>query len=197
MDCKHFRKHHLAYLDDTLPGDLMAQAQHHVFSCDCCAAHDTLVRRSLMVARSLNVIEPSAEFQSRLRARLAECREERAAMTASGVRPHIAMADDFAPRVVPMARSVSPRPARALVAVAASAVLGVIAFRAFHNEAVPTLAMQPVIASRPAAVSSAPYLTPMLQQAMSTGNPVWSAAMVVEDAPVGFVNAEYRFAELR
>jgi hypothetical protein len=32
---------------------------------------------------------------------------------------------------------------------------------------------------------------------MSTGNPVWPAAMIVEDAPVGFVNAEYRFAELR
>ncbi len=197
MDCKHFRKHHLAYLDDTLPGDLMAQAQHHVFICDGCGAHDTLVRRSLMVARSMSAIEPSAEFQSRLRARLVVCREERAAMTTPGVRPHLALADRFSGRVVPPARSASPRPARAMVAVAASAVLGVIAFRAFHREAVPTLTMPPVIASRPAAASSAPSLPPMLMQALSTGNPVWSAAMVVEDAPAGFVNAEYRFAELR
>lgn len=193
MDCKHFRKHHLAYLDDTLPGDLMAQAQCHVFSCDCCAAHDTLVRRSLMVARSMSVIEPSAQFQSRLRARLAECREERAALTAPGAGPYLA-ASDRRPSIAPPA---SPRPMRAIVAVAASAMLGVVAFRAFHNESVPTVAMQPVIASRPAAVAATPYITPMLMQAMSTGNPVWSAAMVVEDAPVGFVNAEYRFAELR
>jgi hypothetical protein len=72
-----------------------------------------------------------------------------------------------------------------------------MAFQAFRNEAVPTLTMQPVIASRPAPVSPTPYITPMLMQAMATGNPVWSATMVVEDAPVGFVNAEYRFAELR
>jgi len=76
MDCNYFRKHHLAYLDDTLPGDLMAAAQRHVLVCNGCAAHDTLVRRSLMVARSLPTLEPSAAFQERLRARLAECRSE-------------------------------------------------------------------------------------------------------------------------
>ena len=53
MDCRTFRKHHLAYLDDTLPGDVMARAQCHVLNCDACAAHDTMVRRSLMMVRSL------------------------------------------------------------------------------------------------------------------------------------------------
>jgi hypothetical protein len=182
MDCKHFRKNHLAYLDDTLPGDLMAQAQHHVMLCNGCAAHDTLVRRSLMVVHSMPTIEPSAEFQARLRSRLAECREARALEMAP------------APLAV---RFASPRPTRAFMAVAASAVLGVIAYQAFRDEVVPTLAMQPVIASRPAAFSPAPHINPALMQAMATGNPVWGAAMVVEEAPVGFVNAEYRFAELR
>lgn len=182
MDCKHFRKHHLAYLDDTLPGDLMAQAQHHVMLCNGCAAHDTLVRRSLMVVHSMPTIEPSAEFQARLRSRLAACREARAL--------------ELAP-VPPMGRFGSPRPTRAFVAVAASAVLGVMVYQAFHTETVPTLAMQPVIASQPAPFSPASYVNPALMQAMATGNPVWGAAMVVEDAPTGFVNAEYRFAELR
>jgi len=182
MDCKHFRKNHLAYLDDTLPGDLMGLAQHHVMLCDACAAHDTLVRRSLMVVHSMPTIEPSAEFQAKLRSRLAACREARAL--------------ELAP-VIPESRSSSSRPARAVVAVAASAMLGVLAYQAFREDVVPTLAMQPVIASRPASISPASYITPALMQAMATGNPVWGAAMVVEDAPVGFVNAEYSFAALR
>ncbi|GAB1343290.1 anti-sigma factor family protein [Gemmatimonas sp.] len=176
MDCHFFRKNHLAYLDDTLPGDLMAQAQRHVLACDPCAAHDTLVRRSLMVVRSMPVIEPSAAFQSRLQARLAECRAERQSVAAPS-------------------RRVSP--ARTVLAMAASAVIGTMAFDALRDEAAPTLAMQPVLATPPAPVSPAPYISPALVQAMSTGNPVWPAALIVEEAPVGFVNTEYRFAEMR
>ena len=70
MDCRSVRKHHLAYLDATLAGDQMASAQRHIMACDPCAAHDTLVRRSLMVARNLSTIEPSAAFQERLQAKL-------------------------------------------------------------------------------------------------------------------------------
>jgi len=77
MDCTHFRRQHLAYLDDTLPGDLMAAAQRHVLQCAACAAHDTRIRRSLMVARSLPAVVPRADFRARLDARLAECRNER------------------------------------------------------------------------------------------------------------------------
>ncbi len=182
MDCNHFRKHHLAYLDDTLPGDLVAAAQHHVMVCNGCAAHDTLVRRSLMVARSLPSLEPSAEFQERLRARLAACRAESAM-------------HGGAPSALPVAPTV--RPARAMMAVAASAVIGVMAWQAFSESGAPELVMQPVIASRPAPVSPSPYLTPAMVQAMSTGNPVWPAAMLLDDAPATFVNAEYSFAEMR
>jgi hypothetical protein len=56
--------------------------------------------------------------------------------------------------------------------------------------------MQPVMVMPPAPVSgTAPYLSPALQQA--TGNPVWPATMMAEEASVGFVNAQYRFAETR
>jgi hypothetical protein len=181
MDCKHFRKHHLAYLDDTLPGELMASAQHHVMVCDGCAAHDTLVRRSLMVARSLPTLEPSSDFQEKLRARLAACR--------SG--------DEVAPRVTDhVVPGVSPRPTRALVAVAASAVLGVMAWNAFRDTPAPELSMQPVIASRPA-TPPVPYLSPAVMQMMATGNPVWPAAMMVEDVPTHFVNADFSLADMR
>ena len=82
MDCRNFRKHHLSYLDDTLSGDQMAAAQRHILACDACASHDTMVRRSLIVARNMPSIEPSTAFQERLQARLAECRLER--VTRSG-----------------------------------------------------------------------------------------------------------------
>jgi hypothetical protein len=32
---------------------------------------------------------------------------------------------------------------------------------------------------------------------MATGAPAWPATMMVDEAPVGFVNAQYRFAEMR
>lgn len=192
MDCKHFRKQHLAYLDDTLPGDQMAEAQRHVLVCDGCAAHDALVRRSLMVVHNIApvmpTIEPSAEFQSKLRARLAECRAERTAAVAG------TLGDTVMPSVAHN-RFVSP--SRTMLAMAASAVIGALAFQALRSGTVPTLAMQPVMAMPPAPVVRAPYINPALMQAMATGNPVWPATMIVEEAPVGFVNAQYRFAELR
>jgi hypothetical protein len=179
MDCKHFRKHHLAYLDDTLPGEVMTAAQHHVMVCNGCAAHDTLVRRSLMVARSLPVLEPSDAFQQRLRERLAACREERAAGSHAGTHAGT--------RLVRR----PPRPTRTVVAVAASAVLGVLAFQALSSARPPALSMQPVIASRPAPVSPAPYITPQVLRAMSTGNPVWPAAIMIDDVQMQAMSAGF------
>jgi hypothetical protein len=192
MDCTHFRKQHLSYLDDTMPGDQMAEAQRHVLVCDGCAAHDALVRRSLMVVHSMAPtmpsLEPSAEFQSKLRARLAECRAERTAAVAG------TLGDTVMP---PVAHNRFVSPSRTMLAMAASAVIGALAFQAFRSETAPTLAMQPVMAMPPAPVAEVPYINPALVQAMATGNPVWPATMIVEEAPVGFVNAHYRFAELR
>jgi len=192
MDCTHFRKQHLSYLDDTMPGDQMAEAQRHVLVCDGCAAHDSLVRRSLMVVHSMAPtmpsLEPSAEFQSKLRARLAECRAERTAAVAG------TLGDTVMP---PVAHNRFVSPSRTMLAMAASAVIGALAFQAFRSETAPTLAMQPVMAMPPVPVAEVPYINPALMQAMATGNPVWPATMIVEEAPVGFVNAQYRFAELR
>ena len=191
MDCTHFRKHHLAYLDDTLPGELMAAAQRHVMGCDGCAAHDALVRRSLMVVHTMRPalpgVEPSTAFQSKLQARLAECRAERTAALAGSL---------GGPVMPPVAHNRFVSPSRTMLAMAASAVIGALAIQALRRDTVPTVAMQPVMVMPPAPVSgTAPYLSPALQQA--TGNPVWPATMMAEEASVGFVNAQYRFAETR
>ncbi len=196
MDCKRFRKQHLAYLDDTMPGDEMAAAQHHVMVCDGCAAHDTLVRRSLMVARSMPTLEPSADFQARLRARLAECRDEcRDERSATAARAALLHASRSA-----MPGESRVRNTRVVMAVAASAMLGAFVWQGWTDTSAPELSMQPVIASQPAMPTPVSYITPELMQAMATGNPVWPAAMIVEDAPTRFVNNDFTlatFSELR
>ena len=190
MDCKSFRKQHLAYLDDTMPGDEMAAAQRHVMVCDGCAAHDTLVRRSLMVARSMPTLEPSVDFQARLRARLAECRDEcRDERTALEARAAL----------LQLPRTAASRNTRVVMAVAASAMLGAFVWQGWSATA-PELSMQPVIASQPAMPTPISYITPELMQAMATGNPVWPAAMIIEDAPTHFVSSDFTlatFSELR
>lgn len=130
MDCKHFRKLHLAYLDDTLPGTQMAAAQRHVLQCDACAAHDTLVRRSLMIARSMPTIEPTAAFQRRLRERLAACRTEYGD-------PRVVQTPQE-PRV--------PRASRALAVVAAGAVLGALAYQGWRGARMTAISPAPMMA---------------------------------------------------
>jgi len=190
MDCKRFRKHHLAYLDDTMSGDMMAEAQQHILGCDPCAAHDTLVRRSLMVARSMPTIEPSAEFQMRLRAKLAACRDGSDTVSFSET---TAWSKDSHYAGTRFTRFNTPRMApRAVAAVAASVVVGTLLWRSFGAMEAPVVAMQPVIASEPAYTQLQPVYSPALISAMSTGNPVWPAALLVEDAPMQFVSSDFR-----
>jgi anti-sigma factor RsiW len=72
MDCHRFRESHLAYLDDTLPGEAMARVRQHLTECAACAALDARVRRAVMLVRNhAPEIAPSADFRLRLAARLA------------------------------------------------------------------------------------------------------------------------------
>lgn len=196
MHCKRFRSQHLAYLDDTLPGDEMAAAQHHVMQCDGCAAHDTLVRRSLMLARSMPTLEPSADFQARLRVRLAECRNDsREERNSIASRPGLL----YAPQSMASRRGRGPnltsRRSRVVMAVAASAMLGAFVWQGWADGSeTPELSMQPLSASYPALPTPVSYITPELMQAMATGNPVWPAAMLVEDAPNRLVGNDFTLA---
>ncbi len=77
MDCRIFRKHHFAFVDDTLPGTDLVAMERHRQECATCARHDTVVRRSLLVVRNLPEIEPSADFADRLQRRLADTNIDR------------------------------------------------------------------------------------------------------------------------
>lgn len=229
MDCREFRKQHFAYLDDTLPGDTMADGQRHVMACDSCAAHDSMVRRSLMLVRNMSVIEPSAAFRERMQARLDAARAEvRAEMQRSGIgngsgihaaateRTHGAMPGTPRPmlRLVKLESEVgaqAPRVAPALplanirtgprqpllLSVAAASVLmvGTIAWLQPSTTAAPeTVAMQmaPVTVTQPATDTTLQpiYISPAMVQAMSTGNPMWAAALILDDTPAQLVNSE-------
>ncbi len=183
MDCRTFRKHHFAYLDDTLPGDAMTAAQSHIMSCDGCAAHDTLVRRSIMMVRNLPTIEPSDAFSERLQQRLARCKSEtpgtRAALLDddSFLEPHTAN---------PFKRVLRGAPTWFAIA-ACVAVVGAMTFE--EGLSVPSeLELAPVLASAPAPEPVMRTLvTPALMQAMASGNPMWSMALLVDEAPAHFL----------
>lgn len=193
MDCRAFRKHHLAYLDDTLSGDQMAAAQRHILACDPCAAHDTMVRRSLMLAKSMPTIEPSSAFQERLNARLAQCRTERLALQEDPTKRQASAArgrfnDDM---LMPMG-GVRPlwRSPRTFAALAAGAVIGTMVWRGLTPPSAPLVATQPEIAAPPVA-PQVQYVSPALLRAMATGNPVWPATVIIDETPNQFVSVNY------
>ena len=83
MNSREFRRKHDSYVDGTLPGvDIDAMTQHLRF-CAECARVDTRVRRALLLAHNLPMIEPSPAFGERLQARL---RQERAIMAGHAAR---------------------------------------------------------------------------------------------------------------
>jgi hypothetical protein len=186
MDCKAFRQAHLAYLDDTLCGDDMAAAQRHVLQCDRCAAHDTMVRRSLLVARNLPAISPSERFELQLKARLAECRAERACTPHGTLRGErvalhaVGRSGDGQWSTTVMRRT--------SVAIAASAVVGALLWQA-DAPAPANATIQPG-PSALASLSAAPQVSPAMVQAMATGNPVWPVTVIIDDVPQ-FLPAQY------
>lgn len=78
MNCREFRRKHDGYVDDTLSGQDVDAMTLHLRFCRDCARIDTRVRRALLLAHNLPMIEPSAAFGERLQIRL---RQERAIMS--------------------------------------------------------------------------------------------------------------------
>jgi hypothetical protein len=186
MDCTDFRRHHLAYLDDTLPGDLLVGAERHVRECAACAAHDTGVRRALLLARNLPPVAPSADFTERLQARLR-------AIDAGEVEVPM----DWTPSWRELAREhFTPRlPSRRTMAVAASlmAMASLGRMTAPSHDAEPVL-LPPVIASRPEeAEPPAPRIQRLpasdLVGPATAGIAVWPAALLAGETPVQFLSA--------
>lgn len=193
MDCRSFRHHHLAFVDDTLPGDLLVAAERHRGECETCRAHDTLVRRSLLLARNLPPVEPSADFMARLQARLdaGEC----------GRPPRPGALDAWREREPDaefLVASAPPRwrPGRRSAALAASLAVVAGAAGLFDGEAAAPPTLAPVVASEaalvgPATMAELERVDPIPASAMmvpaSMGVPVWPAAILAGELPVHLV----------
>jgi hypothetical protein len=187
MDCSAFRRHHLAYLDDTLPGDLLVPVELHLRECAACAALDTSVRRALMCARNLPPVTPSPDFAERLQARLRE-------IDAGTCEVPV----DWTPswREVALERFAPRYPSRRTMAIAASllvmASLGSVALPDGDRE--PVL-LPPVVATRPEGdvQQAGPRFERLpaseLVGPATAGIPVWPAALLAGEAPVQFLNA--------
>lgn len=87
MNCREFRRKHDAYVDDTLSGLEVDAMTLHLRRCQECARLDTRVRRALLIAHNLPMIQPSSAFGERLQTRL---RQERAIMASQGPRHGLA-----------------------------------------------------------------------------------------------------------
>lgn len=70
MRCSGFRDKHVAFVDGGLSHVDQLAMQEHLATCPRCAAHDTSVRRAILLFRNVPQIQPSAQFSTRLRARL-------------------------------------------------------------------------------------------------------------------------------
>ena len=193
MDCRSFRRHHLAYLDNTLPGELLVAAECHVIECEGCARHDTAVRRALMLARNLAPIEPSADFQARLEARL------RAELATGGARR--TRGDDFvgrADRTALIQRALGaasdaagPR-TRAAALAAGLLLLAYAAGATLDVDPDETTRRAPAVATLPASAPAVEIATPDLVTSASTGVSVWPAALLADQVPVQFVGAQFQ-----
>ncbi len=178
MNCREFRRKHDAYIDDTLSGVELERMAKHRGLCERCAQLDTRVRRALLVAHNLPMIQLSASFSERLQAKL---RAER--MT------HL-LTREIEDAVE--ARHWRPLSAGAYAAIAAGVIVaaglaGAITLSAGRSD---VIRLAPVVASHPASAPSAPsaLTAPTIVAAMPAGMPLWPAVFVAQQAPWHFAS---------
>ena len=177
MDCREFREKHVGYVDDTLSAVEMEAMHRHVRSCYRCSRHDTAVRRGLLLVHNLPRIEPSADFMEKLSERIA-------ALDAPGVDVEVSPSYQLT--------------TGAFAALAAGLTLfGYVALEAAHHFGTPpTLRLPPVVATAPAQPKPTPRSSAYMA-GISTGMPVWSAIMMVDEAPRRMADVELQQAALR
>ncbi|MBI3789836.1 MAG: hypothetical protein HY275_03055 [Gemmatimonadetes bacterium] len=76
LSCSRFRADHRAWLDLELGQAAWLAMERHAVECAACGAHDTSIRRALLVARNVRDVHVSPAFAATLESRL---RAERAA----------------------------------------------------------------------------------------------------------------------
>lgn len=168
MDCAEFRKQYLALTDGTLADAHMVEMQRHLAECAACSRHDTAFRRGVFVLRNLPAVEPSPDFYNRLTTRLQQL--DRADARAAIYR--------------------GPGLGSFIFTAAGVMAIGFLAAGMLDVTAPsPVLSLPPVVATHPA-VSPPPVLSSGFAATAAAGVPVWSAAMMAEQAPVHFANTE-------
>src|SRR5688572_22217340 len=165
MDCRRFRNNHAPFVDLRCSVHEEGEMRMHMRECPVCARHDMVVRRSLMLVKSLPTIETSPDFGARLDARL---------------------------RASP--REVTPRRSRISYVVVAAAAAGVMFMTYLATDTLRTgapreIRLAPVVASAPESEPS-PVATSGFVATVPTGMSVWPAIMVASQATIHFVAAE-------
>ena len=167
MDCANFRDKHLLFVDDALEERDLVAMERHLAECGGCRRHDTAVRRGILLCRNLPQIVQSADFQVRLQARLREAREGARVRAADRMR--------------------APLRSPGLGLFAAS-VLGVVAAGWVAavglglDQTPRDIVLPPAVAALPEPEpETAQVSAPAVVASVSTGMPVWPAALAVEE----------------
>lgn len=174
MDCRTFRRKHLAFVDDTLPGVDVVAMERHRRECQGCARLDSDVRRSLLLVRNnLPSIEPSADFSRRLARRLDAERQRLAT-----------------PPPLFRGPGVSGFVSTSLGLVA----IGLAAVALLERSEVRQVARLHGVVLRPVSVEQVvqpvlPVAPPALVASVSTGMAVWPALLMMEEAQSRYVDA--------
>jgi hypothetical protein len=168
VDCKRFREEHATFVDLMCSAVEENEMRRHLRRCPQCAHHDMLVRRSLMLVKSLPMIEPSPDFRARLESRL---------RTVSPATSRKAARISYAPVLAVAA------------AMAFMAFLAIDGMRHASLQASQPIRLAPVVASVPDFEAS-PVASPALVATVPTGMSVWPAIVVASQTPTHFVAAE-------
>jgi hypothetical protein len=176
MNCREFRRKHDAYVDDTLSGVGIDAMSSHLRFCERCAQLDTRVRRALLVAHNLPMIQPSAAFTARLQARLTQ---ERALMAAHRTaRGTIYGEGGWRPLSAG---------AYAMIAAGILFVAGLAATMTAVGGEGEAIRLAPVVATRPE-IEPSMLTTPAMVASMPAGMAMWPAVFVAQQAPWHFAS---------
>jgi hypothetical protein len=167
MNCREFKSEHVAFVDDLLSAEGMAECHRHIERCRECAALDTRIRRSLLVVRNLPQIEPSADFMLRLNAALKRPHVEPAARTHTALASAVAAAAALAAGLY-FALGAPSRPLTVEPVAGAQAVMSASVIPSADASVMPTAAMA----------------------AVPAGVPVWPAMFMVGELPAQMTSVE-------
>lgn len=169
MDCRDFRDKHAFFVDLECSAFEEAEMRQHMRSCPKCSRHDTVVRRSLMLVRSLPTIEPSPDFRARLESRLRT----------------IGQVD----MATPPRRAMSTSHVAFVALAAGVAFVAYIATDMVRQSAPSEIRLAPVVASIPE-FEPTTVASPALVVSVPTGMSVWPAIMAASQAPMHLVATE-------